>query len=128
MNMHNQRRKFLITGASGYVGGRLVRALVEEQKKELYDAWGYTIEELNHIELCMLKVVDEMYSTSEEWEENTRYYAKQVDKYRKILLEIANAVNAKPPVVDGNAVMEEAMFYTLPQEIRKLKDNEFYKD
>jgi uncharacterized protein YbjT (DUF2867 family) len=30
MNMHNPRRKFLITGASGYVGGRLVKALVEE--------------------------------------------------------------------------------------------------
>jgi hypothetical protein len=41
---------------------------------------------------------------------------------------IANAVNAKSPVVDGTAVMEEAMFLTLPQEIRKLKDNEFYKN
>jgi hypothetical protein len=108
--------------------GKKALKLVEEQKKELYDNWGYTQEELDHIELCMLKVVDEMYFASEEWEENTRYYAKQVDKYRKILLEIANAVNAKSPVVDGTAVMEEAMFLTLPQEIRKLKDNEFYKN
>ena len=30
MSMPNQRRKYLVTGASGYVGGRLVRALVEE--------------------------------------------------------------------------------------------------
>lgn len=30
MSTPNQRRKYLITGASGYVGGRLVRALVEE--------------------------------------------------------------------------------------------------
>ena len=108
--------------------GKKALKLVEEQKKELCDAWGYTTEELDHIELCMLRVVDEMYSTSEEWEENTRYYVKQVDKYRKLLLDIALAINAKSPVVDGTSVMEEAMFYTLPQEIRKLKDNEFYKD
>lgn len=30
MSMPNQSRKYLVTGASGYVGGRLVRALVED--------------------------------------------------------------------------------------------------
>ena len=30
MSSHNQNRKYLVTGASGYVGGRLVRALVDE--------------------------------------------------------------------------------------------------
>jgi len=30
MSSHNQNRKYLVTGASGYVGGRLVRTLVEE--------------------------------------------------------------------------------------------------
>uniref|UniRef100_UPI00404A212F NAD(P)H-binding protein n=1 Tax=Candidatus Planktophila sp. TaxID=2175601 RepID=UPI00404A212F len=30
MSMPNQSRKYLVTGASGYVGGRLVRALVDE--------------------------------------------------------------------------------------------------
>jgi len=31
MSMPNQNRKYLVTGASGYVGGRLVRALVEDE-------------------------------------------------------------------------------------------------
>ena len=30
MNSHNGDRKYLVTGASGYVGGRLVRTLIEE--------------------------------------------------------------------------------------------------
>jgi nucleoside-diphosphate-sugar epimerase len=30
MSVPNQSRKYLVTGASGYVGGRLVRALVDE--------------------------------------------------------------------------------------------------
>jgi uncharacterized protein YbjT (DUF2867 family) len=30
MSSPNQNRKYLVTGASGYVGGRLVRTLVEE--------------------------------------------------------------------------------------------------
>jgi hypothetical protein len=102
--------------------GKKALKLVEEQKKELYDNWGYTTEELEHIELCMLKVVDEMYFTSEEWEENARYYVKQVDKYRKLLLQIATIVKAKSPAIDENHVMEEAMFYTLPEEIRLLKE------
>jgi len=31
MNPHNEDRKYLVTGASGYVGGRLVRALIEDE-------------------------------------------------------------------------------------------------
>ena len=32
MEMPNQARKILVTGASGYVGGRLVRALIEDDR------------------------------------------------------------------------------------------------
>ena len=32
MNSHNGDRKYLVTGASGYVGGRLVRALIEDKE------------------------------------------------------------------------------------------------
>jgi len=32
MNSHNGGRKYLVTGASGYVGGRLVRALIEDKE------------------------------------------------------------------------------------------------
>ena len=32
MNSHNGDRKYLVTGASGYVGGRLVRALIDEKE------------------------------------------------------------------------------------------------
>jgi uncharacterized protein YbjT (DUF2867 family) len=32
MKMPNEERKILVTGASGYVGGRLVRALVEDDR------------------------------------------------------------------------------------------------
>lgn len=101
---------------------------IESLKKDLYDNWGYSTEELNHIELCMLKLINKIYMLAEDWEEKANCNSKTVDKYRKILLSIADSVGAKSPVVDGTAVMEEAMFYTLPQEIRKLKDNEFYKD
>ena len=102
-------------------GKKAVKA-IEEQKRDLEAAWGFTIEEMHHIELCMLKVINEMYMTAEELEDDVRYYAKVIDKYRKILLEVSDAVDAKSPVVDGTAVMEDAMFHTLPQEIRKIKD------
>ena len=32
MNPHIGDRKYLVTGASGYVGGRLVRALIEDKE------------------------------------------------------------------------------------------------
>ena len=32
MNPHNGARKYLVTGASGYVGGRLVRALIDDKE------------------------------------------------------------------------------------------------
>ena len=32
MNPHNGARKYLVTGASGYVGGRLVRAFVDDKE------------------------------------------------------------------------------------------------
>ena len=32
MSVPNQSRKYLVTGASGYVGGRLVRAFVDEKE------------------------------------------------------------------------------------------------
>jgi hypothetical protein len=99
---------------------------IESLKKELYDNWGYSTEELHHIELCMLKLTTEIYMMAEDWEENATNYAKTADKYRKILLSVADAVGASSPVVDSTSVMEEAMFYSLPQEIRKIKDNEFY--
>jgi hypothetical protein len=102
-------------------GKKAIKA-IEEQKKELYDNWGYTKEELDHIELCMLRITNEMYLTSEEWEEDARHYLKIIDKYRKLLLQIADAAGVKSTVVDSTSVMEEAMFYTLPQEIRQLKE------
>ena len=33
MKNENQERTYLVTGASGYVGGRLVRALLDDKKK-----------------------------------------------------------------------------------------------
>ena len=33
MNMQNPDRLYLVTGASGYVGGRLVRVLLEDKKR-----------------------------------------------------------------------------------------------
>jgi hypothetical protein len=70
----------------------------------------------------MLKLTTETYMLAEDWEEKARYYADIIDKYRKILLIIATIVKAKSPAIDDNKVMEEAMFYTLPQEIRQLKE------
>jgi uncharacterized protein YbjT (DUF2867 family) len=32
MNPHNGDRKYLVTGASGYVGGRLVRAFIDDKE------------------------------------------------------------------------------------------------
>lgn len=95
---------------------------IESLKGELYDNWGYTTEELHHIELCMLKLTTETYMLAEDWEEKARYYAEIIDKYRKLLISIATAVNAKSPAIDENNVMEEAMLLSLPEKINQLQD------
>jgi len=95
---------------------------IESLKRELYDNWGYSTEELHHIELCMLKLTTETYMLAEDWEEKARYYENIIDKYRKILQQIADITGAKSPVVDSTSVMEEVTFHTLPQEVRMLKD------
>jgi hypothetical protein len=95
---------------------------IESLKKELYDNWGYSTEELHHIELCMLKLTTETYMLAEDWEEKASYHANIIDKYRKILLQIADITGFKSPIIDSTSVMEEAMFHTLPQEVRMLKD------
>jgi hypothetical protein len=74
-------------------GKKAVKVIVE-QLRDLEESWGFTVEEQHHIELCMLKVMNEMYMTAEELEDDARYYTKVIDKYRKILLEISQAVNA----------------------------------
>jgi hypothetical protein len=95
---------------------------IESLKKDLYDNWGYSTEELHHIELCMLKLTTEIYMMAEDWEERAQHNANIINKYRKIMLDISNAIGAKSPVVDSTSIMEEAMFYTLPEEARRLKE------
>ena len=95
---------------------------IESLKKDLYDNWGYSTEELHHIELCMLKLTFDTYMLAEDWEEKARYYANITDKYHKILIQIANITGAKSQVVDSTSVMEEVMFHTLPQDVRILKE------
>jgi len=101
---------------------------IESLKKELEETYEYTVEELDHIELLVLKTIHELYAFAEEQEEEAMFQTNNAYKYRKILLQIADAINAKSLVVNSSSVMEEAMIFNLPQEIRKLKDNEFYKD
>ena len=95
---------------------------IESLKKELYDNWGYSTEELHHIELCMLKLTTETYMLAEDWEERASYYAEIINKYRKLLISIATAVNAKSPAIDENNVMEEAMLLSLPEKINQIQD------
>lgn len=95
---------------------------IESLKGELYDNWGYSTEELHHIELCMLKLTTETYMLAEDWEEKARYYAEIINKYRKLLISIATAVNAKSPAIDENNVMEEAMLLSLPEKINQIQD------
>lgn len=97
-------------------------------KRELEKTWGYSTDELDHIELLFLKSIHEIYAIAEQYEEEFMFQANEAYKYRKLLMQIADIVDAKSPVIDSTTIMEEARLHTLPQEVRKLKDNEFYKD
>ena len=108
--------------------GKKTLKSLESIKKELEENWGYSAEELNHIELLFLQSIHDIYNHAEDLELEVAFQTNNAYKYRKLLLQIADIVEAKSPVVDGTSVMEEAMILTLPQEVRKLKDNEFYKD
>ena len=108
--------------------GKKTLKSIEFVKKELKDTWDYSTDELDHIELLFLKSIHEIYAIAEQYEEEFMFQANEAYKYRKLLMQIADIVDAKSPVIDGTTIMEEARLYTLPQEIRKLKDNEFYKD
>lgn len=102
--------------------GKKALKSIELSKKELKETYGYTQEELDHIEHLMLKNTHEIYALAEQYEEEYMFQANNVYKYRKILIEIADILGAKSPVLDDSENMIEAMFYTLPQEIIKLKD------
>lgn len=108
--------------------GKKTLKSIEFIKKELEKTWGYSTDELDHIELLYLKSIHEIYAIAEQYEEEFKFQANEAYKYRKLLMQIADIVDAKSPVIDGTTIMEEARLYTLPQEVRKLKDNEFYKD
>ena len=102
--------------------GKKALKSIEFSKKELKETYGYTQEELDHIEHLMLKNTHEIYALAEQYEEEYMFQANNVYKYRKILIEIADILGAKSPVLDDSDNMIEAMFYTLPQEIKNLKD------
>lgn len=102
--------------------GKKALKSIELSKKELKETYGYTQEELDHIEHLMLKNTHEIYALAEQYEEEYMFQANNVYKYRKLLIEIADIVGAKSPVLDDSDNMIEAMFYTLPQEIKNLKD------
>lgn len=102
--------------------GKKTLKSLESIKKELEENWGYSAEELNHIELLFLQSIHELYALAEQYEEEVSFQANNANKYRKLLLQIADVVEAKSPVVDGTSVMEETMLYTLPQEVRNLKE------
>ena len=102
--------------------GKKALKSIEFAKNELKETYGYTQEELDHIEHLMLKNTHEIYALAEQYEEEYMFQANNVYKYRKILIEIADILGAKSPVLDDSDNMIEAMFYTLPQEIIKLKD------
>ena len=102
--------------------GKKTLKSLESIKKELEENWGYSAEELNHIELLFLQSIHELYALAEQYEEEASFQANNANKYRKLLLQIADIVEAKSPVVDGTRVMEEAILHTLPQEVRSLKE------
>lgn len=102
-------------------GKKTLRA-IESIKKELKETWSYTTEELNHIELLLLKSIHDIYDHAENLESEIMFQTNNVNKYRRLLQQIADIIEAKSPVVDGTAIMEEATFYTLPQEVRLLKE------
>lgn len=102
--------------------GKKALKSIELSKKELEETYSYTQEELDHIEHLMLKNTHEIYALAEQYEEEYMFQANNVYKYRKLLIEIADIIGAKSPVLDDSENMIEAMFYTLPQEIKKLKD------
>lgn len=100
--------------------GKKTLKSLEFVKKELKENWSYTTDELDHIELLFLKSIHEIYAIAEQYEEEFMFQANEAYKYRKLLSQIAEIV--------GFSIEEEAKFYSLPQEIIKLKDKNFYKD
>lgn len=101
-------------------GEKTLKSL-ESIKKELEENWGYSAEELNHIEHLFLNAIHDIYNHAEKLEEEATFQSNNAYKYRKLLLQIAD-------IVGSTVVEEEAKIYSLPQEIIKLKDNTFYKD